>query len=268
MLKVRPAEVPDASKIVEILRSEFPPTLLQYTIFGCRGIERFVEDSIGHQNVGDSRWYVLCREDSASPIGFTEIRRAVDRLFINHGYVVPSARGPAVGPSLILHGLTEARNFGQTRVDLDVFHDNYTVRRGHRALGFKELHEQVWLEVAPAASACADGRPWHTSGLGLADRTHEHYGFSEFSLHTSSGSFRIGRLGSHLFRTTDAAVLSDPCALHALKTLDARRNLLCIDKAEAVPSTLPEDAIELTRNLRMTAQFDQVVQRLSQFQTF
>ncbi|NQT14850.1 MAG: GNAT family N-acetyltransferase [Planctomycetes bacterium] len=267
MFRIRPAEVSDASGIVDILRAEFPPELLRFTIFGCSGIERHLRDVISHQDLGSNTWYVLGRED-ADVLGFTEIRRDVDALFINHGYILPAARGPGVGTSLLFHGVTRARTLNQSRVELDVFHENYTVRRGHRALGFREASEQLWLELGPDDWIGGDNEGWYAAGLALADRIHEAYGFSEFDLETRSRSYRIGRLGGSLFRATDAAVLADPSASHALKTLDPNRTLLCIDKTDAISDAVRQHAVVLAHNHRMAADLNTTLDRLAMFLAF
>jgi len=266
MLRIRPAEPSDASGIVDILRAEFPAELLQFTIFGCSGIERYVRDMISHQELGNNTWYVLGRED-ADFLGFTEVRRAVDALFLNHGYVLPAARGPGVGTSLLFHGITRARTLNQTRVELDVFHENFTVRRGYRALGFEEVFQQLWLERAPDDGIAGD-EGWYSAGLALADRIHEAYGFSEFGLDTRSRSYRIGRLGSSLFRATDAAVLTDPSAAHALRALDPNRSLLCIDQTDAVSDAARQRTVVRARNYRFVADLETTIKRLAKFRAF
>jgi GNAT superfamily N-acetyltransferase len=253
---------------VEIIRDEFPSELLPYTIFGCHGIERYLRDTIAHQNWGNSAWYVLCAEDSRAD-GFVEIRRTIHSLFTNHLYIASSARGPGVGTSLWFHGLNWARNPEQSSAGCDVFDSIYAVRRRrHRALGFQHAFEQLWVEAAPDDWGNQDAHTWYAGGLALADRIHENYGFSEFDLHTRSNRYRIGRLGRRFFRATDAAVFSDPSVPHALRTLDPRRSLFCVDKTDRLCGVPPENATLRARSVRMTADVDEVLERLSRFRTF
>ena len=267
MLRVRPAEAPDAPGNVEILRREFPPQLLSYTIYGCDGLEQYGRQMIAHQRWGNTAWYVLCGK-SDDPLGFTEIRRSVDSMFFNHAYVTASARGPGVGPSLLFHALSGARTMEQSRIALDVFCDNYTVRRGHRALGFREVCEQLWVELPLDEWAGPRCPHWYAGNLAQADRIHQEYGFSQFELHTASGSYRTGRLGGRLFRATDAAVLSDPCVPHALQMLDPHRSLLCIDNKDRLSDVLPPGASVLARSFRMSNDVDHLLERLSGFRRF
>jgi len=267
VFQVRRAEVSDAPKIVEILRSEFSSELLPYTIFGCEGVEQYVRDAIACQELGNSKWHVLCL-DGSEPLGFTEIRQTIDSLVISYGYVTPSARGPGVGTSLLFHSVARARTLDQPRVELDVFHDNYSVRRGHRASGFREVCEHVWVEVPLENGIGQSAGAWYAGGLAQADRIHKSYGFSEFDLHTPSDTYRVGRLGRSLFRATDAAALWDPCVSHALATLDSRRTLLCIDRRDRLSGVMPRPAVVRARSFRMAASVDTVLQRLSSFRRF
>ncbi|NUQ66609.1 MAG: GNAT family N-acetyltransferase, partial [Pirellulales bacterium] len=135
-MHVRLAFSSEAGKIVEIFRANFPQDRLGYTIYASCGVESYIRDLIDHHDHGDSLWYVLV--DDGEVQGFTEIRRGPQDVFVNHGYLDPSVRAPGVGTSLLYHGMAHARNAGQTRAGLDVFDDNTSVRRGHRALGFRE----------------------------------------------------------------------------------------------------------------------------------
>jgi hypothetical protein len=110
-----------------------------------------------------------------------------------------------------------------------------------------------------------NGQPWQASGLPLADQAHGAFGFSEFTLHTPSGPHRIGRLGSRLFRSTDASLLRDRCAMHALQSIDPRRNLLCIDRTEKTRAHAGEAASVKATSVRMQADVDALLARLARF---
>ena len=264
MLNVRPAEITDAPKIVEILRDGFPQEKLPYTIYGCPGIEAFVADCIKHQDAGDGIWCVLCQHDSEA-LGFAEVRHSLDTLFFNHLFASPSTRGPGVATRLMFHGLTLARNASQSCMECDVFVENVKVRRQHAHLGLKEIYEQTWLELPPHHSAPKAEQPWYAGGLPQAGKIHQSYGFSQFSLHTPSGTYQIGRLGDHVFRATTSAVLADPSALGALATLDPKRSLLCIDKTDSLGDLVPQNATVRARSVRMRGEVDEALRRLARF---
>ncbi len=264
-MQVRLASSSEADRIVAILQANFARDRLGYTIYGASGIATYIRDLIEHQDHGGSLWYVLVDGDG-SVQGFAEIRRDAKSLFLNHTYVNAPSRGPGVGTTLLYHAVVHARNAGQNRATLDVFDDNPSVRRGHRALGFREVDEFCWLDV-PTADQPRPEATWYAHGVGQADRVHHVYGFSEFSLETAEGTYRIGRLGDGLFRATDPAVLTDPVARKALASLDARRRLLSIASAKLLGSQLP-GAVVRARAIRMAGEVDAVLESLGKFRAF
>ncbi len=267
MPSVRPAEIADASRIVALLRQDFPPELLQYTIHGCSGIETYTRDSIGCQGPADAGWYVLGREAS-DVLGFAEIRRSADTLFLSQLYVDSSFRGPGIGPSLMYYALKTARTDKQSRVELDVFEDNPSVLSGHLALGFAEKCRQKWVDMPLTGCMAQAEQPWFASGLAQANRIHDSWGFSEFTLQTPSGAHRVGRLGDRLFRVTDSRVLTDGCALAALRSIAPERNLVCIDKIDSFVDPIPEGAVVRSKSARLAASLDDVLGTLSGFLAF
>ena len=267
MPEVRRAAAADGAAIVSILRSELQAGMLPFTIFGCAGFERWLHDSIGLGDRSGSVWYVLAGE-TGEPAGCAEVRPLMESLFVNHAYIRPSARGVGVGPGLIHRALADLRGPHHRQIELDVFEDNVSVLSGYHTLGFRDEFVQAWIEVPGESFPTECSEPFVYSGLVPADRLHDAYGFSELGLRTRRGSFRIGRLGPRLFRATDAAVLTDPTALAALRTLDPDRNLLCIDRADAFDQVTVTGAKELARAVRMTADLDPLMKRLSRFARF
>ncbi len=260
-MQARPAHSSDAARIVQILRENFPTDRLPLTIFGCQGIESYVRDLIECQNHGSSMWYSLVADDSRVA-GFVEVRRDPVSLFLNHGFLEPAVRGPCVGTSLLHYGMVQARDAAQTHVALDVFHDNTSVRRGHRALGFRETHESWWLEF-PLEPTRRPAGPWYVHGHNQAELIHGRYGFSELSVETARRTYRVGQLGDRFFRVTDPTLLADPCARDALRTLDPARRLLCIAAAEFFRGEVPFEATVRARAFRMTAKVDPILRSLA-----
>lgn len=257
-MRIRLAEAADAPRIVEILQEGIPADRLGRMIFGCPGIVDYMTDLLRRQDFSNSQWYVAEHESSGT-LGVAEIRRTSSALFLNHIFVTPAARGSGAGTVLLRQALRLARDGDQSHIELDVFGDNHRVRGWYRGLGFLELYETWWVEMATVGQKPGQRSPWHTSGLGQADRIHASYGFSEFGLETRAGGYRVGRLGDDRFRVTDAAVLADPWALEALHILDGRRSLLCIDRATAFPQPLSPGAGIKATAYRMRAEVESVL---------
>ncbi len=262
MPQVRPAEVAEAPAIVAILRSDLPRKLLPYTLFACPGVEQYVRDTIGRQGAALGGWYVH-ESHRSCPAGVAEVRPLREGLFLNHVYVRRSQRRRGIGRRLMLHGFQHARGPNQPCVELDVLADNAVARKIYRDLGFRRVYEQSWIEMPLCDRAGTSEPPWHPEGLDEANRTHRDYGFSEFRLHVGPQTYRIGRLGDRLFRTTEAALLDDGPALRALRSLDPGRRLLCIDRTDRTNGRVGAGAVEKARTFRMSASLDDVLRRLS-----
>ena len=266
MFHFRPAQATDAPQISEVLRFGFPEDLLPYTIFGCPGIAWYLSDALHDGGLQPGDAYLVCA-DGADVVGFAEIRWTSDLLFLNHLFVLPAARGHGLGTRLFLEGLKTARTLDQHGVQLDVFADNLRARKWYESLGFVPSHQRLWVEVALSGPMDKEAT-WDTRELAQADAVHAVYGFSEFTLQTRAATYRVGRLGGHLFRSLDGAILSDPQALGALARLDPNRKLLCITRNDSTAGHPFIDAIVRARSFRMAADVDEVLERLSCFRTF
>lgn len=261
MFTIRRAEVHDVPRIVALLRNGVPEHLLGYTILGCRGIGKFLEDSIGPNERSAKTSYLVCVSQD-DLVGIAEIRTTPELLFLNHIYVTAPLRGQGLGTRLLGEALRSAEKPARKSIQLDVFAERIAAKTWYESLGFSKLYEQVWLEMPLSKSE--NHQPSTANGLAEARQTHRAYGFSEFSLSTPTRSYRVGRLGDHLFRVTDGRVLDDASALSALARLDPHRTLLCITQADAVAHGAPARKTVKARSLRMAADPAVVLQRLLQ----
>lgn len=258
MPRIRAAEVADVPQIVELLRQGFPADLLRYTIFGCRGIGVFIEDAIRRPGVpAGGRFIVSTQRDEV--LAFAEIRRTFEDLFLNHIFVRADSRKRGIGSRLLLEAIDRTRPPGQATISLDVFTENRVARQWYESIGFSALEERVWL-VAPLRGVEAGvDRSWFASGLPEADRLHAVFGFSEFSLTTPAETYRVGRLGDDLFRSTDAQLPLDRSAWAALATIDPRRDVLGVFDAHAAGKFGFENSHVKARSIRMSASVKDVL---------
>lgn len=261
MLAVRLAVPEDSENIVKIFRSSFPRKLLSSTIFGCTGIREFLRDTIRTQTAGTSVFFVS--EDRDAVLGFCELRRMPNSLLLNHIYLLPEARGRGLGRSLLREGIGLARDQRQRFLSLDVFTDNLVAKKWYESLGLVLQAVQVWINV-PLTPVDGEKEHWWTvSGLPEADRIHDIYGFSCFTLQTQSGNYGIGRLGTTLFRSTTVDILDDSSALVALFTLDCNRRLLCIGNGRNGNKAHTDNNAIIARSQRLAGDLDSVLGMLA-----
>jgi len=261
MPDIRLANPNDTDKIIGIFRASFPEELLRYTILACKGIDYYLRDTISFQNYGGSTLFIVY-EDADAILGFAELRRDSDSLFLNHIYVHPLARGRKIGQKLLLQGISIARDFCQSTLHLDVFVDNYQAKVWYRSLGLSPLYEQMWLHVPLYPINRGESSWWLFSGLPQADRVHEVYGFSQFTLQTRLTTYIIGRLGGSLFRSTTVSILCDQDAMSALYQLDRGRAIICIGPAEPDAISMLHNAVHLARSERFAGCVDTVLGKL------
>ena len=232
MPRIRAAEVADVPQIVELLRQGFPADLLGYTIFGCRGIGVFLEDAIRLSGVpAGGRFFVFTERDEV--LAFAEIRWTLERLFLNQIFVRADSQKQGIGSRLLLEAIDRSRRLGQPTISLDVFTENRVARQWYESMGFSALEERVWLVAPLGGVEAGEDCSWFVSGLSEADRLHAVFGFSEFSLTTPTETYRVGRLGDDLFRSTDAQLPLDQSAWAALARIDPRRDFLGVFDAGA-----------------------------------
>ena len=256
---VRPARPEDAARIVEVLHECADPLTRSRTVFGCPGAVAYVEDAVRAQEHGGDALFTVCLREGRV-VGFTEFRRGLDEVFLNHVHVEPASQRGGTGRRLLAESLRRVRDAAQPRVGLDVFETNERAYAWYRALGFRLRHETVWAECPPVVPA-ADAPPrWIARGLPAAEALHARYGFSQLTLETPRGSHPVGRLGHALFRVTAPALLQDAAALAALATLGPERRLLYVGPEEGAPEG--EGWEVLGRSHRLVAEAGTVLERL------
>lgn len=230
-VRVRPARPEDSEAIVRTLREGFDPLILPYTIVSAAGMERFVYDTLVQDGARSGTVFTLA-ERGGGVAGVAELRRGVDELFLNHIYVRRDARGTGTGRQLLRESILAARDHGQREIALDVFAGNERARRWYESLGFRERSVAHWVE-ARLPNGGVPGRG-HLDGLPAARLSMDRYGFCTFQLATPAGSYRVGRIGTGLFRVTDGGVLGDGDALSILAEMEPGAALLCISPAPGV----------------------------------
>ena len=258
MGRIRTTEVADVPQIVELLRQGFPADLLRYMIFGSVGIGAFLEDLIRRSDVPRGGPFIVSTQGDVVE-AFAEIRSTAEGLFLNQIFVRADFQKRGIGSRLLLEAVDLARRPEHAAISLDVMAENRVARQWYESIGFQAVQERVWL-VRPISDIEAAGDcSWSADGLPQADRNHAIFGFSEFSLKTPTETYRVGRLGNDLFRTTDAKLWLDRSAWTALRTIDPRRDLLgLLDPQPADKFDLGGSQLK-ARSIRMSASIDDVL---------
>jgi ribosomal protein S18 acetylase RimI-like enzyme len=250
-IQIRPAVAGDAPRIVALAQECYRPAYLSLGIFECPGATRYVADTVLLAGQSASRWVVA--SDGSLVVGTAELRESRDGPFLNNICVDPRYQRSGVGGRLLLDGLAAPGPAGPQQLRLDVFSDNTGALAWYRSLGFSVESVSYWVE--PDEAAMAEPGWWVTHGVPQADAVHGRYGFSDFDLETSAGTYRVRRIAGRLLR--GAGLAGDPVACGALRELYPGRVLVSAEKdAGSGSATFPPSQ-------RMRADADEVVRELT-----
>lgn len=249
-MKLRAAGPQDAIAIAALMARSFDPVTLGLTIYGCRGIARYLAVRM-RLPVELSDYRELLALDAGRTAGFAELRSMTDAVCLNYVAIAPGWRGRRYGDRLLMYALDSVAAAGPASVVLDVFASNPVSGQWYRKLGFESEHDTVWWSL-PTALEHGEGAAARClpEGLPEADACERAYGFSRFALLSPRRTYRIGRLGHCWFRTQDPALLEDADALACLARIDPARKILGLFASDFTPDKRHR-ALRLDTSTRM-----------------
>ncbi len=249
----------DAGEIVALIRGGFAPDRVAMFIYGCGGIQRFIEDQIDAAELGvDTQFLVLEQEERL--VACIEMRVLFDRLFLSYVAVDPSVRKQRCGSRLLAAAIDRLGRPEHRELSLDVFEDNSAARAWYDGLGMHDVSVTNWYDLPLPHDRTASSMTI-LGGLAQARLSHREYGFGQFSVTSSTGSTHpIGLLGEHVFRISAREPLEDRHTLACLTRLDPRRRILALLPAnEQLGNTAP-----FARTRRKTSSLADVRERLAE----
>jgi GNAT superfamily N-acetyltransferase len=214
--------------------------MLARFIYGCQGIERYVELLVADADHVDTRFIVA--ESAGELIGSIEMRLLGELLFLNYVAVDSGARKRGVANRLLHAAIRSLRQPHHAKLALDVLSDNCAACAWYDSLGMTIESVTRWYEM-PIATQTLGTNDIVFNGIAQARVCQERFGFSQMTLVSPRDSHAIGMLGDRWFRMTSADALVDPAVLGRLRELDPQRDVLAlILSTRAVPSGCREVA--------------------------
>lgn len=259
-VELRPARVGDAAAIVAIIRDSFPPELRERIVYGCPGMQRFVEDLIRVPRPLAERRYTVAAAGQRI-IGCVEVAPAGSVLMLNYIAAAQDARGAGLGRRLLQAALSDAGAPAFGSMVLDVLADNHVAREWYLRLGFAPVAASTWWALTLDGRGLADDAGAIISGWAQAEAAHARFGFSELRVTTGTAAYAIGRLGSRWYRTAEPAALADTALHGALQRLDAGREVLAVLPDEVEPPAAM-DPVPGVRTVRMQLGMLALLERL------
>ena len=257
---IRPARPDEATGIVDVVRCSIDPELLDFTIYGCDGIGRYVLDHILARGSGSDTTYTVACE-GMHVIGCAEMRLDRDGLFLRYISVRPELRSRGLGGLLLLRAIEESGRGREGCIALDVFEHNDGARRWYDRLGFVCEGTAEWWE-APLNGA-GPRREAIIGGYPQAMACHRRFGFGRFRVVTERGEYDVGLLGRGWFRLTSPEVLLDAPALGALRAVDDARRLLVIAPGEAAANHMPSGSRLVAVSHRLHSNINELARLLT-----
>jgi ribosomal protein S18 acetylase RimI-like enzyme len=214
----------DAAQIVRVMRLGYDPSWLEVMLYGCDGVEHYVESQIRLGQACTYR-YKVHRQDG-EVVGVAEFRCLEATLFLNNIVVLPAGQGGGVGRALLREMVEEARQQGRTTLALDVLDTNARAMSWYERIGLEATSERSYWHGplpggAPSTSFTIPDHP-------QAEVVHARFGFSEFSVDGGGRTVRVGRLGPRYFRLVGWSSASDRNLTAFLGALEPSRRLLAI----------------------------------------
>ncbi|MET1031589.1 GNAT family N-acetyltransferase [Domibacillus tundrae] len=225
IIPVRERDVPIISKWTEEWLGAAHPLAYSLTIFSSPGYTKFLEYQ---QSVPLPRnpMRLLGAYDGDEMLGFIELRRMPDRLFINNFCVKPEARGRRIGELLLRHTEQMAESMNLSTVGLDCFLWNERALEKYVRSGFQKTNRMHWFTGSNDRSAAEAPIQFVIEEQEKADAHQKKFGFSQFHIQTKNGQSQVNRLKDSYFRVT--AEERDPEYYNILSQLDRRRSLFMI----------------------------------------
>ena len=253
-MTIRPALPQDGERIAALMRGGVSDAVRRITIMCSPRLGRFVADELA---AGGAQEYVVA-VFGGQVMGTSAWRHADRNLHLDHLYVTPELRGRGIGSALVLDGLRRIRRPGESRLLLDVFDDTPRAVAWYRSWNMQPEQEFAWVQLPLPAGRQRSGHDLPTEWA-EAQARQVRYGFSQFTLSTVTGTYRIGRLGERLFRCGTFGILDDRAALEELARFDPERQLLCVGPATEIPAVVLRSGSIVGRSERLAAPCEDVM---------
>ncbi|WP_197076561.1 GNAT family N-acetyltransferase [Domibacillus indicus] len=232
VMQLRPQDMPMVAKWTGEWLGSAHPLAYSLTVFSSSGYTTFLEYQQAIPPEHNQTW-LYGAYDEGVLLGFIELRRIGERLFINNFCVQKEARGRSIGSLLLSHTEYVAKQTGAAAVALDCFAWNERALEKYAKSGYTETNRIHWWTGRNAESTGGAAPAFIVTGYPNAEVNQKEFGFSQFYVETDYGVSQVNRLGDLYFRVP--AEEPDPGYYKILSQLDRHRNLFMIRQDEEEP---------------------------------
>jgi hypothetical protein len=250
-----PAESGDGAQIAHLFATIQSPETLDFTIWSSPKCGVYVDALIsGEMPHQDARLTVMRKGSEIG--GAISIRRLEGSLFVDNVYVNQELRDLQLANVLIYDALCAFdREFRPQTLRCDVFEDQRVLLAWHRRLSGREEARRSWWRIPLSPGSATAGE---ISGLDAAATDQARWGFSSFTVTTSTAVYTVGQLPKSYFRVNDARAGSDAELHSALYSLDPTRALFLLGSTNL---PLPSES-RVATSIRLCGGFDLYLDRV------
>ena len=144
---IREAENNDISRIIEIMTQQINNTILEKTIYGAKGIDKYLIDNLNKKEEYQEKINMVYEIDGLV-VGYVELLLESENLFINYIVIDKRYTWKGIGKELLNSAIDKCslnRNFKY--IFIDVFNKNIRAKEWYKKIGFKEVSRTKWIEI-------------------------------------------------------------------------------------------------------------------------
>lgn len=211
---VRNMTTADAPLVSNLILHSFDTALRPFMTYTQHGLGAFLSVHAKYPGADPERCLLVAsdRTDPCRILGYAEFRIAGGNVgFLSYICVAESARGRGIASSLVGSFIDEYPQL--SRLELDVFQDNYPALSFYQKLGFRPVDSVAWLTRSmphPARTAKINSLPAALATLST-------YGFCELEVLDEGATIKVGLIGQKVVRCFSAATFDNDVLLCGLR---------------------------------------------------
>lgn len=248
MIGHRAAAQEDVEEIATLIWQSFAGRWAPYMIITQSGLVNYLRSILRNTAIDDGHEIRVAIEHNSSRVaGYADFRLLGDAVgHVSYVAVAPVARGQGVAQGLIDHLIASHPEL--TRIDLDVFEDNFPARQLYARNGFQEMQRTLWMRRAiPRPALTMTG-----ADCRFKDEAYEHFGFCRLVSNWDGSEYEFGRIGPHVLNCITVDAFTDTSHLAAMRgTMPELREAMVIVATGSSPK-VENDGKLIGASIRMS----------------
>lgn len=190
---IREAENNDISRIIEIMTQQINNTILEKTIYGAKGIDKYLIDNLNKKEEYQEKINMVYEIDGLV-VGYVELLLESENLFINYIVIDKRYTGKGIGKELLNSAIDKCSlNRKFKYIFIDVFNKNIRAKEWYKKIGFKEVSRTKWIEINIQSNyKFTDYDNIKITNYEKAKKQHDELGFAIYFIEDNKKIYKIG----------------------------------------------------------------------------